>query len=161
VPAKNEPNSTPDRSGGISIEVMQKMKLKIMKSLGSLGLLAFGGGLLLSPVQPVNAAEPGGERGKLIGTWFTNVTLRDCGNNQELGSFPALGTFASGGTLTDTTTGFSPALRSPGHGSWEQTGRNKYSSISLAFLFSPAGVWTGTQRFVSFRQGCMTPVKVC
>src|SRR3954447_6362821 len=122
------------------------MKLKIRKPLGNLGLLAFASVLSLSWVQPMNAREPGGERGKLIGTWFTNVTLRDCGSNQELGFFPSLGTFASGGTLTDTTAGFSPALRSPGHGTWEQTGRNKYNSISLAFLFSPAGVWTGTQR---------------
>jgi hypothetical protein len=122
------------------------MKLKIRKPLDSLGLLAFAGLLLLSSAQPMNAGEPNGERGKLIGTWFTNVTLRDCGSNQEIGFFPSLGTFASGGTLSDTTTGFSPALRSPGHGTWEQTGRNKYSSVSLAFLFSPAGVWTGTQR---------------
>src|SRR3954464_13859011 len=125
------------------------MKLKIRRPLGSFGLLAFASVLSLSWVQPMNAGEPSGERGKLIGTWFTNVTLRDCGSNQELGKppvFPSLGTFASGGTLTDTTTSVSPALRSPGHGTWEQTGRNKYSSISLAFLFSPAGVWTGTQR---------------
>jgi hypothetical protein len=126
------------------------MQLKIRKPLGSLGLLAFASVLLISLAQPMNAREPSGERGKLIGTWFTTVTLRDCGSNQELGVFPSLfpslGTFASGGTLTDTTTGFSPALRSPGHGTWEQTGRNKYSSISLAFLFSPAGEWTGTQR---------------
>jgi hypothetical protein len=122
------------------------MQLKIRKPLGSLGLLAFASVLLISLAQPMNAREPSGERGKLIGTWFTTVTLRDCGSNQELRVFFSLGTFASGGTLTDTTTGFSPALRSPGHGTWEQTGRNKYSSISLAFLFSPAGVWTETQR---------------
>jgi hypothetical protein len=122
------------------------MKLKLGTPLGHWGLLAFAGVLLLPAAQPMSAGEPGGERGKLIGTWFTNVTLRDCVSNQEVGSFPSLGTFASGGTLSDTTTGFSPALRSPGHGTWEQTGRNKYTSISLAFLFSPGGIWTGTQR---------------
>ena len=106
------------------------MKLKLGHPLGTLGLLAFAGVLLVSAAQPMSAGEPGGERGKLIGTWFTNVTVRDCVSNQEVGSFPSLGTFASGGTLSDTTTGFSPALRSPGHGTWEQTGRNKYTSIT-------------------------------
>ncbi len=125
------------------------MKLKIWKLLGSLGLLstlAFAGVISLAVVQGAGAAEPRWDRGKLVGTWFTHVTSRDCGTGEELRSFPAFGTFSSGGTLTDTTTAISPALRSPGHGTWEQTGRNKYSSISLAFLFSPAGLWTGTQR---------------
>ena len=128
---------------------LTEMKVKIEKTFGSLSLLSalvFGGVLLLWLAQPVSAGESKGERGKLVGTWFTNVTARDCGTEQEIRSFPALGNFASGGTLSDTTTAISPALRSPGHGTWEQVGRNKYNSISLAFLFSPAGVWTGTQR---------------
>jgi hypothetical protein len=125
------------------------MKLKIWNPLGSLGrrsTLAFAGMISLTVAQGLGAAESRADRGKLVGTWFTHVTLRDCGTGQDLRSFPSFGTFSSGGTLTDTTTAISPALRSPGHGAWEQTGHNTYSSISLAFLFSPAGLWTGTQR---------------
>lgn len=55
-------------------------------------------------------------------------------------------TFAKGGTLTETTTGFPPALRTPGHGVWSFFGERSYTGVSEAFLFNPAGVWTGTQR---------------
>jgi hypothetical protein len=55
-------------------------------------------------------------------------------------------TFAPGGTLTGTTTAFSPALRSPDHGIWEQTGRRSFNAVTEAFLFNPAGAWATTQR---------------
>jgi hypothetical protein len=48
--------------------------------------------------------------------------------------------------MIDTTAGASPSLRSPGLGKWEKTGPQTYRAISLALLFSPAGVWTGTQK---------------
>jgi hypothetical protein len=55
-------------------------------------------------------------------------------------------TFARGGTLTETTTRFAPAARTPGHGFWRRIGDRSYTAFSEAFLFNPAGVWTGTQR---------------
>jgi hypothetical protein len=48
--------------------------------------------------------------------------------------------------MTDTTAAVSPALRSPGLGTWDKTRGQTYGATSLAFLFNPAGVWTGTQR---------------
>lgn len=50
--------------------------------------------------------------------------------------------------MIDTTTGASPSLRSPGLGKWEKTGAHTYSATSLAFLFSPTGAWTGTQKLM-------------
>jgi hypothetical protein len=84
--------------------------------------------------------------GKLEGTWRVQVTIRDCASGTALRTFPAFLTFAQGGTLTETTTGFPPALRTPGHGVWEHLGGRSYRAVSEAFLFNPAGVWTGTQR---------------
>lgn len=82
----------------------------------------------------------------LEGTWRVQVTIRDCNSGASLRTFPAFLTFAQGGTLTETTTGFPPALRSPGHGFWQHTTDHSYLAVSEAFLFNPAGVWTGTQR---------------
>src|SRR4051812_6840102 len=42
--------------------------------------------------------------------------------------------------------GFSPAVPSTDHGSWEQTGRQKFSAVHIAFLFNRAGVLAGTQK---------------
>jgi hypothetical protein len=37
-------------------------------------------------------------------------------------------------------------MRSPGHGFWNHTSGGSFHAVSEAFLFNPAGVWTGTQR---------------
>ena len=83
---------------------------------------------------------------RIEGTWLTQVSIRDCQTGAELRTFPALNTFAEGGSLNDTTTGFGQAQRSPGLGFWEKTGRDSFRAVSVAFLFNPAGAWTGTQR---------------
>ena len=115
--------------------------------IGRLGLLSgllFGIAMSLTSAQAADDSKSGG--GKLEGTWFTQVTIRVCGTDTVLGSFPAINTFNRGGTMMDTTTGISPSLRSPGQGKWEKTGPQTFSATSLALLFSPAGAWTGTQR---------------
>jgi hypothetical protein len=97
--------------------------------------------------RPGEGREPSQSRTRRIeGTWFTQVSIRDCQTGAELRTFPALNTFAEGGTLSDTTTGFGQAQRSPGLGFWEKTGRDSFRAVSVAFIFNPAGVWTGTQR---------------
>ena len=48
--------------------------------------------------------------------------------------------------MIDTTTGVSASARTPGLGKWEKTGPQTYSATTLAFLFSPVGAWTGTQK---------------
>ena len=83
---------------------------------------------------------------KIEGTWRVHVAIRNCQSLAVLRTFPAMLTFAQGGTLTETTTGFSPAQRTPGHGVWRRTGDHSFSTISEAFLFDPSGSWIGTQR---------------
>jgi hypothetical protein len=121
----------------------------------SIGCVALASVLWVGGTSAATRASTGTENGregsrsearKLEGTWYTDVTVRDCQTGVTLRTFPALNTFAEGGTLIDTTTAVSPALRSPGHGTWEKENRHSYSTVSLAFLFSPTGVWTGTQR---------------
>lgn len=95
--------------------------------------------------QSQNQERPESQ-GRLEGTWRVQVTIRDCQSEAALRTFPAFLTFAQGGTLTETTTGFPPAQRTPGHGVWSHMDGHTYSAVSEAFLFSPAGVWTGNQR---------------
>lgn len=113
---------------------------------GHLGLvtgLLFGMAMSLTPAH---ADDHSDASGKIAGTWFTQVTVRDCGTGTILRAFPALNTFNSGETMIDTTSGASPSLRSPGQGKWEKIGPQTYSATSIALLFSPAGTWTGTQK---------------
>lgn len=82
----------------------------------------------------------------LEGAWRLQVTVRDCQTDQALRTFPALFTFAKGGTLTVTTAGQLPSLSTPGLGIWRHTEGNTYSAVSEAFVFSPAGAWIQTHR---------------
>lgn len=83
---------------------------------------------------------------KLEGTWRVQVTLRNCQSGAALRTFPALLTFAEGGTLTGSTTAFPPAQRGSDYGVWNHTGSRSYGAITEAFLFNPAGGWVSTQR---------------
>jgi hypothetical protein len=131
------------------------MTSRILKSVAGLALLfavAVSGLIFLTAGSVANAhnadrqeRSESGEK-KLEGTWRVQVTLHDCQTGAVLRNFPALLTFAEGGTLTETTTAFPPAARTPGHGFWRRTGRRTYKAVTEAFLFNPAGTWTGTQR---------------
>jgi hypothetical protein len=109
------------------------MTLHFAKSLYSLAVLA---GLFLS-VSSV-AAQVYVPTGKgLEGTWEVEVTQRDCNTDDPLGApFQSLLTFASGGTMTETTDNpmFFPAERSPGHGVWSFKGGSRYTAATTAFV---------------------------
>jgi hypothetical protein len=82
-----------------------------------------------------NEREDGGKT--LEGTWITQVTLLDCQSHSALGPpFISMGSFARGGTMTETTSSpaFFPAQRSPGHGVWIRTGHHSYKSSSMALI---------------------------
>lgn len=84
--------------------------------------------------------------GKLEGTWRVQVTLRNCQTGAELRTFPAMLTFAQGGTLTGSTTAFPPPLRGSDFGVWNHNGGRRYGATTEAFIFSPVGAWVSTQR---------------
>jgi hypothetical protein len=91
-------------------------------------------------------AEDDGSRNGLEGAWRVQLTIRDCQTGATLRTFPALFTFAKGGTLTATTAGQSPALFTPNLGVWRHANDHSYSAVSEAFVFSPAGAWIQTHR---------------
>lgn len=81
--------------------------------------------------------------GKLVGTWDTRVTIRNCANGAEIRSFDSIGTFMFGGTMLDSTSGVPQALKTPGHGVWSHTTANNYQFSFKSFSFAPNGNFTG------------------
>ena len=106
------------------------------------GMLFLGSGLTAKAQSESAEAHNG-----LQGTWRLQVTVRNCQTGDPLRpTFPALITFAKGGTLTLTTAGQIPALFTPGLGVWRHSEGNTYSAVSETFVFSPAGAWIQTHR---------------
>ncbi len=105
------------------------------------GMLVLGSGLTARA-----QSEDAGSHNGLEGTWRLQVTVRDCQTGEAKRTFPALFTFAKGGTLTVTTAGQLPSLSTPGLGVWRHTDGHTYSAVSEAFVFSSAGAWTQTHR---------------
>jgi hypothetical protein len=104
-------------------------------------MLFLGSGLTASAHWGGDVSDIG-----LEGAWRVQVTVRDCQTGLSLRTFPALFTFAKGGTLTVTTAGQLPSLSTTGLGIWRYTEGNTYSAVSESFVFSPVGAWTQTHR---------------
>lgn len=86
------------------------------------------------------------DRRTLEGTWRVEVTLRNCLTGEPVQPpFPALASFARGGTVTTADGGLSPAVRGTGLGAWWRVPDGAFAAVTEAFLFN-GGVRTGTQR---------------
>lgn len=120
------------------------MRLHFVKPFLPLAVLA---GLFL-PVASAGAQSSVPTGKALEGTWQVVVTQRDCTTGDPLGQpFQSLLTFASGGTMTETTDNplFFPSERSPGHGVWSFKGGNRYRAATTAFV-TLDGALTETQK---------------
>src|ERR1700746_2413019 len=102
------------------------------------GMLFLGSGLTAR-------AQSEGDKG-LEGAWRLQLTVRDCNTGQALRTFPAVFTFAEGGTATLITAGQLRSLATTGLGAWQHAGDHNYSVVTDAFVFSPVGVWIQTHR---------------
>src|SRR6267143_171525 len=95
------------------------------------GILVLGSGLTAKP----QSVDTGSDNG-LEGTWRVQLTVRNCQTGVALRTFPALFTFAKGGTLSVTTAGQLPALSTTGLGVWRHTDGHAYSAVSEAFVLA-------------------------
>jgi len=88
----------------------------------------------------------------LEGTWQVRIAPYICATGVPLppaAEFVSLVNFASGGTMTETTSNprFLPGQRSIGLGNWERSGRSKYEVVFQALVQFTGGNYTqGTQR---------------
>ena len=87
------------------------------------------------------------------GAWRTMVTGVNCQTGVPLGPpFTGLFTFNKGGTMSEygIGPGWSPALRSPGHGVWEQAhGWQDYSYSFTYYRYDASGAFIGSQKVTS------------
>ena len=80
---------------------------------------------------------------RLVGTWDVQVTLRNCQTGAAIRTFASIGTFMTGGTALDSTSGIPQALKTPGQGVWSYVGRNTYRFKIKSFSFDATGNFTG------------------
>jgi hypothetical protein len=143
------------RSGGTTHQRHSKPRrnrltsknLNCFEASGRAAVLVFAGMLFLGSGLTARAQSEGhnSQRG-LEGAWRLQLTVRDCNTGQALRTFPAVFTFAKGGTATVITAGQLPSLATTGLGAWRHAQGHNYSAVTDAFVFSPAGVWIQTHR---------------
>jgi len=105
------------------------------------GMILLGSGLSARAQSERHNSQRG-----LEGAWRLQLTVRDCDTDQALRTFPAVFTFAKGGTATVITAGQLPSLATTGLGAWRHAQGHDYTAVTDAFVFSPAGVWMQTHR---------------
>ena len=143
------------RSGGttsVTFETRRRNRLTSRNlnrfaASGRAAVLVLAGMLLLGSGLTARAQSEGdnSQRG-LEGAWRLQLTVRDCNTGQALRTFPAVFTFAKGGTATVITAGQLPSLATTGLGAWRHAHGHNYSAVTDTFVFSPAGVWIQTHR---------------
>jgi hypothetical protein len=98
--------------------------------------------ITLATLNTVMAQRDGGG-GRLEGTWENQVSIIDCNTGNVITTFRSLTVFMQGGTLTESTSGTAPALRTPGEGVWRHTIGNNYAFRFKHFRFNAQNVLAG------------------
>jgi hypothetical protein len=91
--------------------------------------------------------RPAHARG-LVGSWEVEVTIRQCQSGAPIRTFHSLGTYMTGGTMIDSTSGTAQELKTPGQGEWRHLGGPTYEFGFKSFTFDPAGNFTGWTKIV-------------
>jgi hypothetical protein len=117
--------------------------------LARLSVLAGTMALTTGHVALVGQQPSNSQANDIQGAWVLQVSAFDCRTLAPVSSFQSVVTFAPGGTLTNVTTGGSPALRTTGLGTWQKAGGHEFTAVTMVFLFSPAGAWVATQRIAN------------
>ena len=94
-------------------------------------------------VPSVSGQDQFGSGNSIVGTWVAAVTIRNCQTNAEIVTVRALNTFNQGGTMMEAGNGL---YRGPGHGTWDRSKGNEYTSTFMFFRFNPDGTFAGSQK---------------
>jgi hypothetical protein len=81
----------------------------------------------------------------LEGSWNLQATRLNCQTGAVIGNATAMLTFTRGGTVMDTGTQISPALRGVGHGVWRHESGGHYTAAFQFFRFNADGTLAGKQ----------------
>jgi hypothetical protein len=128
------------------------MKNTFLKTIGwaatAILMVAFSAQIQVFAQDNGNGQTQGNPSGKsgderIVGTWDVQVTIRNCSNGAAIRTFPSVGTFASGGTALDSTSGIPQALKTPGQGVWSHVGGNTFRFSFKSFSFGTNNFLTG------------------
>jgi hypothetical protein len=116
-----------------------KMKNNLIKHIGR----AFALTLLTIVAAGAGFAQESKGGGRLVGTWDSAVTIRDCATGDAMASFLSIASFNEGGTTIGSTAGIPQAARTPEHGVWRHLSGNRYLFKFKSFSFDIAGNASG------------------
>ena len=119
------------------------MKNNIVKIIGRTALLFLTISTLTFLAFAQDDVKSESRGGRLEGTWDARVSIRNCQTGAEIRNFASIGTFMSGGTMLDSTSGVPQALKTPGHGVWSHISGNIYRFKFKSFSFDASGNFTG------------------
>ena len=129
------------------------MKIRTLKQTCSSALIVIAALTVAFSFASAQAPERTMSERTIQGAWRTMVTGVNCQTGDPLGPpFTGLFTFNKGGTMSEygIGPGSSPALRSPGHGVWEQAhGWQDYSYTFTYYRYNSSGVFIGSQKVTS------------
>ncbi|HEY1463722.1 MAG TPA: hypothetical protein VGF44_09925 [Terriglobales bacterium] len=123
------------------------MKSRVSKWFYMLGILVFGGVLVLLAGKTTQASAEGFFPPETLeGTWQVQVGQVNCQTGAAMGpAFPSYLSFFGNGTMAENTSnpGFAIGQRAPGMGIWHRSGQDSYYAKSVAFiLYSTPGSGT-------------------
>ncbi len=72
----------------------------------------------------------------IVGTWFVNLTFRNCADGTVVGTGFAMNTFNEGGTMMGTP-GAPVAASRTGHGVWAHVAGKQFSNRIMLFQYNP------------------------
>jgi len=116
---------------------MNWKNLKALRPGRAAAMLALAGALLMTSGRVGAQSNNSASKNGLEGTWFVQVTLRDCVTNAQIGQpFNSLVTFHRGGTISESTSsrGFAIGQRGDGHGNWSAEGHDTYRQRMVALI---------------------------
>ncbi len=131
------------------------MKTRISKLTSGSALMAIAALTVALSFASAQAADQNQSPAPGIrGVWKTMVTPVDCTTGDPLAPpFPGLFTFNKGGTMSEY--GISPlvhqtpALRSPGHGTWQHDQGPNYSFTFIFYRYDTTGLFIGSQKITA------------
>ena len=115
------------------------MKQNLLKFIGA-GTL---GSLILIALASTSVFGQGKGARALEGSWDSQVSFTVCATGNVIRTFPAMNTFATGGTMQEYGVGSAPAPRGPGHGVWKHVSERTFTSTFQFFRFSADGNYIG------------------
>jgi hypothetical protein len=79
------------------------------------------------------------QKNQLVGTWHTEVALRNCATGASIKTLKAVNTFDGDGGLIEPCGNATPRLYSPGQGTWRRIAGHNYAAVLRFFRFNRDG----------------------